>query len=265
MVSLQVLALHLTGLSLSGGVNPRQLDAFLEAVPVARVLKITRMGMGGRSGRKLVMDSGGAATSSSAGALTGLGRSGNYPENEEMLSLRSSSPVGDSTGSPVGGWNEDEPGQITFQQQHQQEEEYGMLVMTRSAVSLSARIAMLHVDHFVKGDIPVILKNTASKYGKETEEFLEVAVVRSLVDPRQAPTYELLEVRISPFSANIELLVIEQLIRIYEKEVEMLHKFAVAAPQVRRIPKAFYTLYLSFYPVPFLLTGFRTLFFILFA
>lgn len=113
------------------------------------------------------------------------------------------------------------------------EEDYGLLVKTRSLVTLSARISMLHVDHFVKGDIPVILKNTASKYGKETEEFLEVAVVRALVDPRQAPTYELLEVRISPFSANIELLVIEQLISIYEKEVEMLHKFAVATPQVR--------------------------------
>ncbi|KAL8443547.1 hypothetical protein Emed_006761 [Eimeria media] len=221
-----VLALHLTGLSLSGAVSPRQLDAFLEAVPLERVLQ---MSGGGAAGAAALMDS--AAGGGSPAAAT---QTASVEEVENIT--RSNSPAQESSASPVVvDLDEDDAlaphGGLQQQQQQQPLEDYALLVMTRSAVSLSARISMLHVDHFVKGDIPVILKNTASKYGKESEEFLEVAVVRSLVDPRQAPTYDLLEVRISPFSANIELLVIEQLIRIYEKEIEMLYKFAVAAPQ----------------------------------
>ncbi|KAL8435323.1 hypothetical protein ACSSS7_002576 [Eimeria intestinalis] len=227
-----VLALHLTGLSLSGAVSPRQLDAFLEAVPLERVLEMSGGGAaGGDSQRVALMDS--AAAGGSPAAATQIAS----VEEAEVVT-RSNSPAPGSTASPVVGELDEEDAlaphggrQQQQQQQQQPLEDYAVLVMTRSAVSLSARISMLHVDHFVKGDIPVILKNTASKYGKESEEFLEVAVVRSLVDPRQAPTYDLLAVRISPFSANIELLVIEQLIRIYEKEIEMLYKFAVAAPQ----------------------------------
>ncbi|KAL8449095.1 hypothetical protein Emag_003766 [Eimeria magna] len=225
-----VLALHLTGLSLSGAVSPRQLDAFLEAVPLERVLQISGGGAAGAASRQAaLMDS-----SAGGGSPAAATQTASVEEVEDPT--RSNSPAQDSTASPVVGELEEDDalashGGLQQQQQQQPLEDYAMLVMTRSAVSLSARISMLHVDHFVKGDIPVILKNTASKYGKESEEFLEVAVVRSLVDPRQAPTYDLLEIRISPFSANIELLVIEQLIRIYEKELEMLYKFAVAAPQ----------------------------------
>ncbi|KAL8269859.1 hypothetical protein Esti_006219 [Eimeria stiedai] len=225
-----VLALHLTGLSLSGAVSPRQLDAFLEAVPLEHVLQISGGGAAGASSQRAALVDSAAGGGSPAAAT----QTASVDEAENIS--RSNSPVQDSTASPaVEELDEDDAlalhGGLQQQQQQQPLEDYAMLVMTRSAVSLSTRISMLHVDHFVKGDIPVILKNTASKYGKESEEFLEVAVVRSLVDPRQAPTYDLLEVRISPFSANIELLVIEQLIRIYEKEIEMLYKFAVAAPQ----------------------------------
>ncbi|OEH74298.1 hypothetical protein cyc_03597 [Cyclospora cayetanensis] len=218
-----VLALHLTGLSLSGSVNPRQLDAFLEAVPMESVMFMTSNWTGGQ--RALGAPPEGPTDSSSGGLVAPNG----YRRSSSSIdrATQGSSSLGtDSTTSA-----EEEDGEEETISVQQPQQDYEVLVMTRSAVTLSARISMLHVDHFVKGDIPVILKNTTSKYGKEAEEFLEIAVVRSLVDPRQAPTYELLKVRISPFSANIELLVIEQLIRIYEKEVEMLHKFAVAAPQ----------------------------------
>ena len=177
---------------------------------------------------------GGAPQGASSPVCALMGGPSDTPIGSSGAPIATGPPIGGPLhrGAPhIGGPLEEGPPGIN-EEDLLATEDYGLLVMTRSVVRISGCISMLHVDHFVRGDIPVILKNTASKYGRESEEFLEVEVVRALVDPRQAPTYELLQVRLSPFSANIELLVIEQLISIYEKEIEMLHKFAVAAPQV---------------------------------
>lgn len=111
--------------------------------------------------------------------------------------------------------------------------DFRLLLFTNSTASIIFQISLLHLDHFVRGDIPVILKNTPPKDSRQKDVFLWFNVQRSLVDPRQAPMYDLIELKLSSLSANIELLVIEQLIQLAEKEMQMLEIFQTSRQQVR--------------------------------
>ncbi|ANQ08659.1 Uncharacterized protein PCOAH_00029370 [Plasmodium coatneyi] len=100
-------------------------------------------------------------------------------------------------------------------------EEYVQYVFLNSYVDSIFLIEQIHIDHFVKGDIPVILKNTNIEENEDI--FLYIHVKQYCVDSfKQAPIYQSIMIKISPINANIELLVIEQLIEIIEKEKQLL-------------------------------------------
>eukprot|EP00920_Eleutheroschizon_duboscqi_P041083 GHVT01098240.1.p1 GENE.GHVT01098240.1~~GHVT01098240.1.p1 ORF type:complete len:823 (+),score=173.24 GHVT01098240.1:201-2471(+) len=109
--------------------------------------------------------------------------------------------------------------------------DYRLRLLTESDVTSVIQIEQIHMDHFVEGDIPVIFKNTSPSNPALSDVFLHLGVKRALVDPRHAPVYDEIDVRVSPMSANIELLVIEQLIQIAEKEAQLLAAQGLAGSQ----------------------------------
>ncbi|SBS92491.1 conserved Plasmodium protein, unknown function [Plasmodium ovale curtisi] len=102
-------------------------------------------------------------------------------------------------------------------------EEYIQFVFLNSYIDSIFLIEQIHIDHFVKGDIPVILKNTNIEENENEDIFLYIHIKQYCVDSfKQAPIYQSISIKISPLNANIELLVIEQLIEIIEKEKQLL-------------------------------------------
>lgn len=101
--------------------------------------------------------------------------------------------------------------------------EYVQFVFLNSYINSIFLIEQIHIDHFVKGDIPVILKSTNIEEDEKENIFLYIHIKQYCVDSlKQAPIYQSITIKISPLNANIELLVIEQLIEIIEKEKQLL-------------------------------------------
>lgn len=143
--------------------------------------------------------------------------------------------AGDESGGAHQGSRRKERKRRKKRRGHTTPPDFRLLLFTNSTASILFQISLLHLDHFVRGDIPVILKNTPPKDSRQKDVFLWFNVQRSLVDPRQAPMYDLIELKLSSLSANIELLVIEQLIQLAEKEMQMLEIFQTTRQQVRSI------------------------------
>ncbi|CDR95970.1 hypothetical protein, conserved [Babesia bigemina] len=80
-----------------------------------------------------------------------------------------------------------------------------------SMVDLEATIQSIHIDHFVQGYIPVILKSSAKRSSMQ-ESFLNIRMSLSNFMTRGLPIYETIQVKLSPLSINIEMAVIEQLV-----------------------------------------------------
>ncbi|GFE55192.1 amine-terminal region of A TM vesicle-mediated sorter [Babesia ovis] len=72
-------------------------------------------------------------------------------------------------------------------------------------------IQSIHIDHFLQGYIPVILKSSAKRSSTQ-DSFLHCKVLLSNFMALGLPVYDLIHVKMSPVSINIETAVIEQLI-----------------------------------------------------
>ncbi|GBE59833.1 amine-terminal region of A TM vesicle-mediated sorter [Babesia ovata] len=80
-----------------------------------------------------------------------------------------------------------------------------------SMVDFEANIQSIHIDHFVQGYIPVILKSSAKRSSMQ-ESFLNIRMSLSNFMTLGLPIYETIQVKLSPLSINIEMAVIEQLV-----------------------------------------------------
>lgn len=90
------------------------------------------------------------------------------------------------------------------------------LELSKSAViELDGVIQSIHIDHFVQGYIPVILKSSA-KRSSLNDSFLHLGISSSNYMALGLPVYDLIQVKLSPLSINIEMCVIEQLIESIE-------------------------------------------------
>lgn len=192
-----VLALHVTNVSINGVIVPKRLPS-LEHIRAQRTLQAAEEAM-----RRLGHGAGRGIGPKWASYLSPLLEAGGASGMER---------TGDAAGLDLLS---------EFDYDYRKE------LYTNSVLQLLLLVEQIHVDHFVKGDIPVVLKNNPPKDSRQDDVFLWVSIVRSLVDYSQAPVYEDIDVRISPISANIELLVIEQLIQVAEKEHLMLKAYTL--------------------------------------
>ncbi|GIX63361.1 amine-terminal region of A TM vesicle-mediated sorter protein [Babesia caballi] len=92
---------------------------------------------------------------------------------------------------------------------------------TRSSIiEFDGVIQSIHIDHFVQGYIPVILKSSAKRSSLQ-ESFLHIRVSLSNFMSLGLPVYELIQAKLSPLSINIEMGVIEQLFDSIENMLKM--------------------------------------------
>lgn len=125
-------------------------------------------------------------------------------------------------------------------------------VFTDSRMFINLSVGQIHCDHFVEGDIPVIMKSTnialdssavdADDFGDAGfPPFLLIKTTKFVVDPSFAPIYDTIEVSaagvvvaaahiywlsvqvaVTPLAVNVEVLVVEQLMAFVEKEMALL-------------------------------------------
>ncbi|ORM41593.1 uncharacterized protein BXIN_2689 [Babesia sp. Xinjiang] len=81
-------------------------------------------------------------------------------------------------------------------------------------------IQSIHIDHFLQGHIPVILKSSAKRSSSQ-ESFLHFRLLLSNFMALGLPVYELIQAKLSPLSINIETAVIEQLLDSVEHMFKM--------------------------------------------
>lgn len=86
-------------------------------------------------------------------------------------------------------------------------------------VEFDGVVQSIHIDHFVQGYIPVILKSSAKPTSLQ-ESFLHMRVASSNFMALGLPVYDLIQIKLSPLSINIEICVIEQLIESIESMVK---------------------------------------------
>ncbi|EDO08691.1 N-terminal region of Chorein a TM vesicle-mediated sorter family protein [Babesia bovis T2Bo] len=80
-----------------------------------------------------------------------------------------------------------------------------------NTVEFDGIIQSIHIDHFLQGYIPVILKSSAKRSSTQ-ESFLHLRVLLSNLMAIGLPVYDLIQIKMSPMSVNIETAVIEQLL-----------------------------------------------------
>eukprot|EP01069_Polyplicarium_translucidae_P005640 Polyplicarium_translucidae@DN2823_c0_g1_i2.p1 len=103
-------------------------------------------------------------------------------------------------------------------------------LFTEGYVRLSFVIGEVHCDHYLEGDVPVILKSAAApaSTGAEFDKtskgrlFFYLSFALNVVDKSLAAIFEEIDVVISPLSVNIEIRVIEQILNAAEKEKSLL-------------------------------------------
>lgn len=79
-------------------------------------------------------------------------------------------------------------------------------MFTNSEVRIEFSIGAIHCDHFVEGDVPVILKSTNSGDEMSVAPFFYVHVTKSVVDPTFAPIYDGIEVRSCIYSSVLYII-----------------------------------------------------------
>lgn len=86
-----------------------------------------------------------------------------------------------------------------FQRKIQQQRYFDLKteIFTNSEARMNFTIESIHCDHFVEGDIPVILKSiSTSSSGESVIPFFYVHIIKRIVDPSFAPIYDDIEVRV---------------------------------------------------------------------
>lgn len=72
-------------------------------------------------------------------------------------------------------------------------------IFTNSEVRMDLSVGAIHCDHFVEGDVPVILKSTNGAGANEEDDFVapffSLHITKSVVDPTFAPIYDDIEVK----------------------------------------------------------------------
>ncbi|AFZ79892.1 hypothetical protein BEWA_027410 [Theileria equi strain WA] len=80
-----------------------------------------------------------------------------------------------------------------------------------STIHLNLMIKAIHIDHFLHGFIPVILKSLAKRHSKQ-ESFLECKLAGSIYSRDTPLVVDSANIKTSPLSINIEMRVIEQIV-----------------------------------------------------